>query len=78
VAPARWSPDGTQIMVVRDAGGVIALYTMNAGGGGWREVTHGLAPKSRFARAQVAHRPGWRQSPKALEELYPQRWEPRR
>jgi len=37
-----WSPDGKQIMVVRGAGGVIALYTMNADGSGWRQITHGL------------------------------------
>jgi TolB protein len=37
-----WSPDGKRVMVVRAAGGIIALYTMSADGSDWHQVTHRL------------------------------------
>jgi TolB protein len=39
---SSWSPDGKRILVVRGAGGIVALYTMSADGSDRRQVTHRL------------------------------------
>jgi Tol biopolymer transport system component len=40
--PDSWSPDGKQIMFVRETPRSSSLYVMNADGTGMTQVTHGL------------------------------------